>query len=74
MNQKKYKLILLLYNKDYVTATRLIQIAVEFQMHYLVLILINIDTFHHASIMASIPSERFYNNNWLKIHHNQFSM
>ena len=43
-------------------------------MHYLVLIMINIDTFHHASIMASIPSERFYNNNWLKIHHNQFSM
>ena len=28
------------------------------------------DTFYHASIMASIPSKRFYNNNWLKIHQN----
>ena len=26
--------------------------------------------FHHASIMASISSERFYNNNWIKIHKN----
>ena len=32
--------------------------------------LINIDTFHYASIIASIPSKRFYNNKWLKIHPN----
>ena len=32
--------------------------------------MIVIDPFHHASIMASIPSERFNNNNWLKIHQN----
>ena len=32
--------------------------------------MIIIGTFHHPSIMASIPSERFYNNNWLKIHQN----
>ena len=50
--------------------TRFIKITVEFQFHYFVLILIIIDTFHHASIMASIPSERFYNNNWIKIHKN----
>ena len=71
---EKFIIILLLYNKDFakslVTVTRLIQITVEFQFHYFVLILIIIDTFHHASIMASIPSERFYNNNWLKIHQN----
>ena len=60
-----------LYNKDFVkslvTVTRLIQITVEFQFHYFVLILIIIAIFHYASIMASILSERFYNNNWLKI-------
>ena len=44
--------------------------TVEFQFHYFVLIVIIIGTFHHASIMASIPSERFYINNWLKIHQN----
>ena len=44
--------------------------TVEFQFHYFVLILILIDTFQHASIMASIPSERFHNNNWLKINQN----
>ena len=32
--------------------------------------MIIIGAFHHASIMASIPSDRFYNNNWLKIHQN----
>ena len=32
--------------------------------------MIIIDTFHHASIMASIPTERFYNNNWLNFHQN----
>ena len=32
--------------------------------------MIIVDTFHHAPIMASIPSERFYNNNWIKIHKN----
>ena len=32
--------------------------------------MIIVGTFHHASIMASIPSERFYINNWLKIHQN----
>ena len=44
--------------------------TVEFQFHYFVLIVIIVGTFHHASIMASIPSERFYINNWLKIHQN----
>ena len=44
--------------------------TVEFQSHYFVLIVIIVGTFHHASIMASIPSERFYINNWLKIHQN----
>ena len=50
--------------------TRFIKITVEFQFHYFVLVLIIIDTFCHASIMASIPSGRFYNNNWLKIYQN----
>ena len=67
-------MILFLYNKDFVKSlviiTRLIQITVLFQFHYFVLLLIIVDTFHHASIMASIPSERFYNNNWIKIHKN----
>ena len=53
-----------------VTVTRLIQILVEFQFHYFVLMLIIINTFHHVSIMASIPSERFDNNNSPKIHQN----
>ena len=44
------------------------QITEEFQYHYFVLILIIIDAFHHASVMTLIPSERFYKNNWLKIH------
>ena len=70
---EKYKIIILLYNKNFVksfvTSTRLIQITVEFQFHYFVLILIQIDTLQYASIMASTPSGRFYNN-WLKIHHN----
>ena len=65
-------MILLLYNMDFVkslvTVTWLIQITVEFQFYYFVLILIIIDTFHHASIMASIPSEGFYDNNWIKLH------
>ena len=43
--------------------------AVEFQFYYFVLILIIINSFHHTSIMTSVPSERF-NNNWLKIHQN----
>ena len=47
----------------------LVQITVLFQFHYFVLLLIIVDTFHHTSIMASIPSER-YNNNWIKIHKN----
>ena len=34
------------------------------------MILIYIDIFHRASIVGSIPSEKFYDNNWLKIHHN----
>ena len=67
-------MILFLYNKDFVKSlviiTRLIQITVLFQFHYFVLLLIIVDTFHYASIMASIPSERFYNNNWIKIHKN----
>ena len=62
--------MLLLYNKDFVkslvTITRLIQITAEFQFHYFALLLIIIDTLHHASI----PSERFYNNNWFKIRKN----
>ena len=41
-----------------------------FQFHYFVLLLIIVDKFHHTSIMASIPSERFYNNNWIKIYKN----
>ena len=53
-----------------VTVTRLIQILVEFQFHYFVLMLIIINTFHHVPIMASIPSERFDNNNSPKIHQN----
>ena len=40
-------MILLLYNKDFVeslvTVTRLVQITVEFQFYYIVLILIIID-------------------------------
>ena len=63
--------ILTLDNKDFVkslvTVTRLIQITVEFRFDYSVLILIIIGTFHHASIMASIPSERFYNNNFFAV-------
>ena len=66
--------MILLYNKDFVKSlvivTRLNQITVEFQFHHFVLILVIIDTFHHTCIMASIPSERFYNKNWLKIHQN----
>ena len=31
----------------------------------------HIDPFHQASIMVSIPSEKFLNNNWLKIPLNQ---
>ena len=69
-----HKIILLIYNKDFVnslvTVTRLIQSTVEFQFHYFLLILIIIDAFNHASIMASILTGRFYNNNWLKIHQN----
>ena len=61
------------YNKDFVkslvTFTRLIQIIIEFQFHYLVLMWINIYTFHCAFIITSVLSDRFYNNNWLKVHH-----
>ena len=62
----------LFYNKDFVkslvTVARLIQVTVGFQFHYFILVLIIIDKFHHAFIMASIPPERFYDNNWHKIH------
>ena len=61
------------YNKDFVkslvTFTRLIQIIIEFQFHYFVLMWINIYTFDCAFIITSVLSDRFYNNNWLKIHH-----
>ena len=64
----------MLYNKDFVkslvTITRSIQITIEFQFYYFVLLLTLIDMFHQASIMASIPSETFYNDNWIKIHKN----
>ena len=50
--------------KSLVTFTRPIQIAVDFQFYYLVLILINTDRFHHA-FMTSILSDRFYNDNLL---------
>ena len=71
---KRYHKCTLLINATYFvksldTVTRLIQITVEFQFHYFVLILINTDTFNYAYIMASIPSEISYNNNWLKIHY-----
>ena len=57
-SKKKYEIMSLVYYKDFVkslvTVTRLIKITVEFQSHHLVLILSNIDTFHHASIMTSV--------------------
>ena len=68
-NIKCYYFITRLF-KSLVTVTRLIQITVEFQFHYFALILIITDTFHQASIIASIPSDIFYINNWLKIHQN----
>ena len=54
---------LLLYNKDcvkfLVTVTRLIEITIEFQFHYFVLVLIIVDIFHHASIMPSVRKRDF---------------
>ena len=69
-----YIIILLLYNKDFVkslvTVTRPIEITVEFQFHYFVFA---IDYYWYISsrfYYGFNPSERFYNNNWLKIHQN----
>ena len=67
----------LFYSKGFVkflvTVARLIQVTVGFQFHYFILVLIFIDKSHHALIMASIPPERFYDNNWHKIHQSLFS-
>ena len=46
--------------KSLTTVTRNIQITGEFQFHYLILMLIIINTFDHASIMTSIPTEILY--------------
>ena len=60
---EKYKIIILLYNKNFVksfvTSTRLIQITVEFQFHYFVLILIQIGTLQYASIMVQLRQGDF---------------
>ena len=67
--KKKISKTIVFITRTLVTVTRLIQFTVDFQCHYFVLILVNVDTFHHASIMASIPSEGFFSNNLLKIQH-----
>ena len=69
LKKKKISKTIVFITRTLVTVTRLIQFTVDFQCHYFVLILVNVDTSHHASIMASIPSEGFYSNNLLKIQH-----